>query len=206
MNEIINTIEKMNNGFLKKDEDIFFANTPVFFNRIGCSALPFFISEKHLKKIIAPFRNGNSDHGLSPELVAKIPDALQHPAFVFDSKKKGDTIVAVLDLYDDMNQPIFVCIHTNGYEKINGKEETVNFITSIYGKRPDGTCAQFSRALKEGRLLYFDDELLENMTRKIGYHFKYSKVSIFTRFVIKQSENVKNTARNSDYYNSFYRF
>lgn len=205
MTTLLDIIHAVLENQLPYNHGIQFCSTSALLQSIGCADLPVIIGQQHIKNITASFDDENSQHDISPELLAKVPEALEHPMFVFDSPARSDSVVAVLDLYDNKNQALFVCIHVNGFLRTGRNEQTVNFITSIYGKRNDGTQAQFSRAAKENRLLYFDSKLIDNMFKRTGFKIKYNFLNNFDKKVIKLSSNVKNTAEDAEKYNKKYR-
>lgn len=163
LNQATNQIT--NNNYSNTNDINVRKDTPNILRELGVKNLPMQMTSKHLVKALAEFRDGAHCHGISAHTMEMIPFAIIDPVFIFDSDKDDGTVVVVTDLYDDMDQPIMVCIKVCGYTTDGG---SANFITSIYGKRRDGIVGQFNRALNDGgRLLYCNKAKWVRMQNRI---------------------------------------
>lgn len=182
--------------------------TPDCLLNVGCDNLPILMGQKHVLNCSHEFVDALKDsyHGLDEKTLAQVPEKLENPVFIFDSDKRKDTVVAVLDLYDSLDQPIMVCIHVNGSEEyLEGKCIEVNYITSIYGKRQNGIMCQFSNALRDGRLLYYDAEMVDELSQKVGFPVSIATIeSQMASNTYQQSMNAVESRSNREFYNSFY--
>ena len=200
-----NVINSMLNGHAKRGVGVQVrANTPTILCEIGCNNYPMFVGQNHILNAVAEFNELNHTHGLSADLLEQIPEKMGNPIFVFDSLTRPDSICMMLDLYDDMNQPIVVSIHLNGFEKINGEKVDVNYITSIYGKHHTGVLALMHRAIDNDKLLYVNKKEYLKVVKKLGLHFPMKKLNGCPDCTVKESRNVINATVDRHHYNSFY--
>lgn len=171
-------------------------NTPAVLQSVGLDDLPVLIGVKHCVKAQNAFNDELNDHGIPLATLEQVPEYLGKPAFIFDSEKRRDTVVAVLNLYDPMDQPLFVCIHCNGDQY----GEKVNYITGLYGKRKDGVAANYKRAIRDGRLLYVNKEAFEDLKT----HVSFSNMVAYQTGIITRSNNAASTRLNTERYNRRY--
>ena len=198
-------VELANDSSLEFGDILVAEQTPDYIVNLGCPQLPLAIASRHLVKAMSTFDDHGHNHGISAEVMAEIPEAINHPAFVFDSDKRPDSICLMLDLYDDFDQPILIGIHLNGYVEENGEIRHVNYITSIYGKRRDGACGQYSRALKENRLLYVCRTSFMDLCRCIDISMtNRCPLSDTDEIVVSESRCAYNVSVNADAYNARY--
>ena len=175
-------------------------STPSFLIDSGCRDLPMYISAHHVRSILSDFDDAHSNHGLSSELLEKVPEAMKHPVYVIDSDSCHDSIVMVLDLYDEMNQPLMVAVRLNGFEYVNGKKIDVNFVKSVYGKRPNGVMGTLSRATKDGRVLYINKQKFYAMQSHFVTTFAIKQLSKYKTCHSYQSVNAQNAVTNREMY------
>ena len=180
------------------------SDTPSILCKMNCNNLPMYVGQIHILNALTDFNDGKHTHGLSAELLSQIPEKMENPIFVFDSLTRPDSICMMLDLYDDMNQPIVVSIHLNGFENINGEKTDVNYITSISGKHHTGVLALMHRAVDNNKLLYVNKKEYLKVVRKLGLHFPMKKLNGYADCTVKESRNVINATVDRHHYNSFY--
>lgn len=168
----------------------------------GCPDLPMYIGNLHLKNILAKFDDEGSHHEIDQATLAKIPEALENPVFIIDSASREDSVVVCVDLFDKFDQPIFVTIHVNGSITENGKKHGCNFVTSIYGKRPDGFAGTFYRAVKEGRVVYLDKDKFQTVKTKLAVSFASKMLKDIVDCHSYESSNAKKTVKYKKHFDS----
>lgn len=171
MDQFLSQMEKAQTGDLDRACGMYVCDTPDVLTNLGCSPLPVLYGQKHFHDATAVYDDENHLHLISWKSMAKLPNRLAHPAYVFDSASREDAIVVVLDEYDSMGQPLWATIHLNGSGQYEGcqNDVPVNFICSIYGKRPNGNIASLIRAFSERRLLYFDRSRALSIAYRTGF-------------------------------------
>ena len=136
-------------------EPIDFGITPTVYQALGVKPLRLKFPDP--RKLFSLTRDeseqgkrGDNTHGLTPELLAQIPEALQRPAMIFESTKGKDALVAVTQLQDNLDRPVIVAIHLERKTGFN----TINKVASIYSK--DDAGETFTQWAKGGLLRYAD--------------------------------------------------
>ena len=135
-------------------ESIDFGKTPAVYQMLGAEGVPLrIINPRKMFSLLRPKteqgQRGDNTHELSSEVLAQIPEAVQKPSLVFNSRKPG-AMVAVTRVLDQDGKPVVVAIHLDK----QAKNTVVNKIASIYGK--DDAIEVFDQWGKEGRLRYAD--------------------------------------------------
>lgn len=218
-----NQIEMVQNGTFYSWQGVKMANnTPGILTSMGCPDLPVMMSPEKILGCLAPFDDMKHQHGLTADQVlgamAKVNDAV----FIYDSLNdmsgKNDTICAFLDdfgpsLNGTLDAPLLLTIHLNGYERdTDGRpEQAVNYVTGLYGKRPDGFFSQLGKALESGKLLYVNTERVCEIAEEMGMRYKINSLrnkglfELPSKQVLKQSLAAENTRNNSQEYNEYYK-
>ena len=148
------------------NEAIDLGKTPDVLVRLGVPQLPMRIVEpKKLFQVALNRSSGNlnaRDHDLAADVMAKVPEAMQNPLAVFDSKTENNAKVMVLEIKDSQDRPIIVAIHVNKKQGFN----YVNKVASIYG-RNDAKVA-FQAWTKKGLLRYLDNRKSHSVLTSFG--------------------------------------
>jgi proteasome lid subunit RPN8/RPN11 len=120
---------------------VYFGHVPNILVHTGLPNSSLYMDSTHLytsMKDTPSISNGNSKHinyhDIPLNTMKKIPDALQNPLLVLQSKHYPASLVAVLNLYDKDDNPIIVPITPFRKSFIDSTELRYNKISSIYGK------------------------------------------------------------------------
>ena len=91
-------------------------HTPEILQRHGLPDLPMLYTQNHLRLAVKPKskETPRNQHGLTKEILARIPEALETPAVIMRSASKSGRIVCLLSLVDTDGLPILVAIQPNG--------------------------------------------------------------------------------------------
>ncbi|MDR1367246.1 MAG: hypothetical protein LBJ76_00820 [Candidatus Accumulibacter sp.] len=136
-------------GHQISNEPIDLGKTPEVLTRLGVPQLPMRIPDpKKLFQIVG--KEGEGRHGIDPETLSEVPEALHHPLAVFSSRTQDNAFVIVMELKDGEGRPVVAALHANARQ---GRME-INRISSIYGK--DSAARIFGQWAKEGLLKYLD--------------------------------------------------
>lgn len=126
--------------------------TPPLYQRIGLQSYDMYITQKHLCNALHNSKNPHH-HGLTLEQIRQLPELLEAPAAVIESRYPG-TIVAILDLKNNRNETIIVPVRPNGNAYYDGRYKDANFVLSVYGK--ENLEFFMDKAIAEDRLIYLD--------------------------------------------------
>lgn len=118
-------------------------HTPSVLQSVGIPDMPVVMYRSKMKTILYDKEKGHVD-SIDKKILKQLPDALQNPFLIFDSKSKG--YVIVLDLLDIQGKPIVVALHPN---EQTGRI-TANIVASAYGKSVDA----IQRWIDKGLLRY----------------------------------------------------
>ena len=83
---------------------------------------------------------------------------------------------------------------------VNGKKIDVNFVKSVYGKRPNGVMGTLSRATKDGRVLYINKQKFYAMQSHFVTTFAIKQLSKYKTCHSYQSVNAQNAVTNREMY------
>lgn len=189
-------VDKALSNELSKYDALKVCDTPQIFIDIGCRQLPMLYTQQHLRDALKPKSKSNSHrHGLTVEQIKSIPDLLAKPAIIFDSiapgKSGGNSIVAVLNAFDNDNAPIIVSIVPNGRGQYQLETIDSNFITSIYGK--DRSFGEFiNRAAEANKILFWDKEKSQELFKFQGLQLPEAFNNLDSDIIIHQSRNIVN--------------
>lgn len=115
------------------------------------------------------------------------------PAILLDSISSGkngkNSIIAVLDLVDNDNAPIFVSIVPNGKGQYNLETVESNFITSIYGKDKSFD-SYIQRAAENDSILFWDKRKSQELFKFQGLQLPEAFNSLDSNVIIHQSRNI----------------
>lgn len=165
--EFDKTIDKIANF---KDETskfssshVYLGMTPPIYQELGFERLPVMITAKHLQNIMA--ENGKSAninyHGITPDMIKQIPEAIKKPLIVMQSQNKGneEDIIAVIGLKDKKGKQIIIPFSPNKKGYFNDLEIDINLAKTIYGRT--GFNDFLMRSIKEDRILYVNEKSRE---------------------------------------------
>ncbi len=160
----------VDNIYALKDETTRFASshvylgmTPPVYQELGFERLPVMITARHLKTIMseAGVLHGINYHGLTPDMIKQIPEAIKKPLIVMQSQNKNNVedVIAVIELKDKSGNPIIIPFSPNKKGNFNSIEIDVNLAKSIYGK--ESFDSFLNKAVKENRILYLSEKSRE---------------------------------------------
>ena len=138
-------------------------HTPEILQRHGLPDLPMLYTQNHLRLAVKPKskETPRNQHGLTKELLARIPEALETPAVIMRSASKSGRIVCLLSLVDTDGLPILVAIQPNGRGNHKGRTVRSNFITSIYGRV--NVIRFVKEAARRDNLMHIDDKQITRL-------------------------------------------
>ena len=145
-------------------------------------------TQKHLKDAVAQRDDNKHRHGLSVEQIKTIPEKLINPIMIYDSFSRNDSVVAVINDFDQSNNPIIVSIKPDGVGRYEVEEIESNFVTSIYSK--ENFKETFNRSISEDKLLYCDKKQTQEMFERWGLQLPELTNSLVFNTIIHQSRNI----------------
>ena len=119
------------------ESQIVLGKTPDFFAKYGFQTdLPLVVRSRKLREMHQPPKDtGANRHGLSVEILKKLPEAAAAPAMVLISRTHPtDSIVVVSDMVDSSNLPVVLAIQANRCANVNQINIVVNSLNSAYGR------------------------------------------------------------------------
>ncbi|MGI5092700.1 zincin-like metallopeptidase domain-containing protein [Treponema socranskii] len=155
------TVKDINENNLEKFKasHVYLGMTPPIYQEIGFERLPVMITAKHLKNVMQDWgSDANVNyHGLTPDIIAQIPEAIKRPLIIMQSQNKEhpEDIIAVVELKDKDNKPIIIPFSPNKKGRdINNFQIDINLAKSIYGR---SNFEKFlENAFKEKRILFIN--------------------------------------------------
>ena len=163
-------------------------DTPEILISAGLRQLPMLYTQKHLKDAVAQRDDNKHRHGLSVEQIKTIPEKLINPIMIYDSFSRNDSVVAVINDFDQSNNPIIVSIKPDGVGRYEVEEIESNFVTSIYSK--ENFKETFNRSISEDKLLYCDKKQTQEMFERWGLQLPELTNSLVFNTIIHQSRNI----------------
>lgn len=109
---IYEQLEKMNRGELRPDEYIQIGETPGYLASLGNVDNPLVMKQSGARKAIYPegYMNYGGKHNLGFDGVANIPDYLNNPVAVTESKTQDNSAVLLTDMFDGNGYPVILPI------------------------------------------------------------------------------------------------
>ena len=96
-----------------------------------------FMEEKHATPVSRKggrfTEKSDNYHGLGPELLSQIPDALEHPIITYINPKNRERVISVLDLTDYKGKPIIASIEYSADTDYNGIEYEPTLLRAASG-------------------------------------------------------------------------
>lgn len=169
--EAVDTIKAQKDASQFAQSHLYLGMTAPIYQELGFERLPVMITARHLHNIMQPEkeRSAPNYHGLTPEMVKQIPDALKKPLLIMQSQRNDskEDIIAVVSLKDSEGRPIIVPLSPNKKGRFNDVRIDINLAKSIYGRN---NFTQFvENACKENRVLYINDKSRALADLKIQY-------------------------------------
>ena len=169
--EAVDTISTQKDASQFAESHLYLGMTAPIYQELGFERLPVMITARHLHNIMQPEQEGSAHnyHGLTPEMVKQIPDALKKPLLIMQSQRSDskEDIIAVVSLKDSEGRPIIVPLSPNKKGRFNDVRIDINLAKSIYGRN---NFTQFvENACKENRVLYINDKSRALADLKIQY-------------------------------------
>lgn len=161
--EAVDTIKAQKDAAQFAQSHLYLGMTAPIYQELGFERLPVMITARHLHNIMQPEKEGSAPnyHGLTPEMVKQIPDALKKPLLIMQSQRSDskEDIIAVVSLKDSEGRPIIVPLSPNKKGFFNGIEVDINLAKTIYGK--DRFTNFLQKAVQEKRVLYINEKSRE---------------------------------------------
>ncbi len=144
--------------------------TPQILRAVGLNDLPMLMTQKHVRNI-----NKGADgsrkhyHGISRDVIKKIPQYLQEPVAIMDSLSTATQpgVVVLTEEVDSEGRPIVIAIKPDG-QGFYDVDLDSNFILSMYGRN------NFEKFLednvKESTFLYISNKKSKALFEKVRRH------------------------------------
>ena len=136
------------------NSQITLGKTPLSLAKYGFNTdLPLVVKSRKIREMHQfPKNTGSNRHGLSAEIIKKMPAAIKAPAIVMISRTHPEnSIVIVSDMTDSSNRPVILAIRVNDRANINRINIAVNSLSSAYGR--ENFSAFLQRAYDENLIL-----------------------------------------------------
>lgn len=161
--EAVDAISTQKDASQFAESHLYLGMTPPIYQELGFERLPVMITARHIQNIMQPEKEGSAPnyHGLTPEMIKQIPDALKKPLLVMQSQRSDskEDIIAVVSLKDSEDRPIIIPLSPNKKGFFNGIEIDITLAKTIYGKDRFTTFLQ--KAVQEQRILYINEKSRE---------------------------------------------
>lgn len=134
--------------------------TPPELVEVGLPDLPVAHTQKHIRKELEPKSPEDIHcHGLSIELLKRVPELLEHPAAVWDDVPSRGEVLAMLGALDGDGLPLVAIIRPNVVNETTG--EPCNLMVTVYGNEKG--FEKLERACDAGRVLRMDAEKMKKL-------------------------------------------
>ena len=144
-------------GKMRSNDLINVGKTSQVLQSIGLPNNDIVLKQSKLKKMLQESNDPNSNlHGLSLDVVKRIPEAIATPLNVLQSSSNKNSVVVITDLADKLERPVIASIEMNYEGKIGTIDFLSNRLTSAYGKNNYDDFMK--REIAKGNLLYDIDE------------------------------------------------
>jgi len=162
--------------------------TPLVLSLVGADVLPVQMRRQKLLDVM-------NKHGLSSDVLKKIPAALADPIMVFksDLKAKGESLVVMLDLTDDDGATIIAALHL---DVVPGRNMyAMNRLASVYGKKDavENRDAWFVEQIEKGNAKYINKKKSSQWFGRASFFFTggANLESFITQSVATEADLVK---------------
>ncbi len=186
-------------GTLDRNNHVFVCETPQILRAVGLNDLPMLMTQKHIRNI-----NKGADgsrkhyHGISRDVIKKIPQYLQEPVAIMDSLSTATQpgVVVLTEEVDSEGRPIVIAIKPDG-QGFYDVDLDSNFILSMYGRN------NFEKFLednvKESTFLYISNKKSKAPFEKVRLQSPQSLESFALDAIIRKSDNLVNDAEREKY-------
>ena len=206
--EAVDTIKAQKDAAQFAQSHLYLGMTAPIYQELGFERLPVMITARHLHNIMQPEkeRSAPNYHGLTPEMVKQIPDALKKPLLIMQSQRNDskEDIIAVVSLKDSEGRPIIVPLSPNKKGFFNGIEVDINLAKTIYGK--DRFTNFLQKAIQEKRLLYINEKSRELAIPELqllrNYHSQllYENIAAYHNAVKQKNPDIPLLYQKTAYY------
>lgn len=124
-------IDGVFNGSLSTDRSVTIGKTPEILQSLGAPNLPLTMTQNTARKIAYPEGYLGGKHNLGIPALKSLPQQLDNPLAVLQSKTQPDSFVVLTEWNDTNGNPVVAAVHMNK----RGVIEDVNALASAYGKR-----------------------------------------------------------------------
>lgn len=124
-------IDGVFNGSLSKAKPVTIGKTPEILQSLGAPNLPLTMTQNTARKIAYPEGYLGGKHNLGIPALKSLPQQLDNPLAVLQSKTQPDSFVVLTEWNDTNGNPVVAAVHMNK----RGVIEDVNALASAYGKR-----------------------------------------------------------------------
>ncbi len=124
-------IDGVFNGSLSKAKPVTIGKTPEILQSLGAPNLPLTMTQNTARKIAYPEGYLGGKHNLGIPALKSLPQQLNNPLAVLQSKTQPDSFVVLTEWNDTNGNPVVAAVHMNK----RGVIEDVNALASAYGKR-----------------------------------------------------------------------
>ena len=206
--EAVDTIKAQKDAAQFAQSHLYLGMTAPIYQELGFERLPVMITARHLHNIMQPEkeRSAPNYHGLTPEMVKQIPDALKKPLLIMQSQRSDskEDIIAVVSLKDSEGRPIIVPLSPNKKGFFNGIEVDINLAKTIYGK--DRFTNFLQKAVQEKRVLYINEKSRELAIPELqllrNYHSQllYENIAAYHNAVKQKNPDIPLLYQKTAYY------
>ena len=192
-------IKDYKNGVFPKGDTLIVRDTPKVFQKLGLNALPMTYTQIHLKEALD---NKDGDH--LGERIKLLPEALESPIAIIDSKSNPGRLVAIIEIPNGVKKSI-AAIEIDGKGHMHGKHIDSNAIVSAYDKESiiynHLSAAVVNELLGNGGIYYWQKEKAIQLVSARGVQFPkgdikdgfVKRISDSKSKVKKKYHDVKNT-------------
>lgn len=170
---------------------IYVSETSEILQKVGLKPLPILYSKSHLRNAIKEEDSNYPErHGLRDKDILKMPEIIESPAIIMDSKTRNDSIILVSENVDKNHRPLIMAIKANGKGTYNSEIVPSNFITSYYGR--NSFISFLKDAINEDKVLFINKKKSQSLCKRIGVQFPNGFYKLGFDKIIHQSNNIVN--------------
>lgn len=170
-------------------DTIYVSETPAILVALGMEQRPIHLSSSHAMRIIHPKDSSKRHyHGLSQEVMLKIPEALATPAFITDalnSASTKDAVIMILSTTDDDGLPLLAAIRPNDNSRYELEPINTNRLMSVYGR--EGIESFLEAAITQKKILFVDKKKTEELSKASRLELSKSLVGLPLNEIIRRS-------------------
>lgn len=157
-------------GLVPQNDSLTVGATPKVLQQIGFNPLPVTINQEHIDYAV----NGtkDTDHYISKNVLAQLPQALEAPVAVIRSQSTPTRVVAILSLTNPQNgKQVIVPFEIDGSGRQNNIRIDTNAITTIFGK--SNALVQMKNAIEtdsnnDNKLFYWNKKEAVSLLQRAG--------------------------------------